>query len=60
MPLPWEEEYDDATTTKEDNRLDWEVGQLLWDSDWEDDEDYRDLQRSYSGWGHGYGANSSW
>ncbi len=48
-PLPWEEEYDDATTTKEDSRLDWEVRQLLWDSDWEDNKDYRDLQRSYSG-----------
>jgi hypothetical protein len=59
-PLPWEEEYDDATTTEEDDRLDWEVGQLLWDSDWEDDEDYRDLQRSYNGWRHGYGANSGW
>jgi hypothetical protein len=60
MPLPWEEEYDDATTTEEDSRLDWEVGQFLWESDWEDDEDYRGLQRSYSGWRHGYGANSSW
>jgi hypothetical protein len=59
-PLPWKEEYDDATTTKEDGRLDWEVGQFLWESDWEDDEDCRDLQRSYSGWRHGYGANSGW
>ncbi len=59
-PLPWEEEYDDATTTEEDSRLDWEVGQFLRDSDWEDDEDYRDPQCSYSGWRHGYGANSGW
>jgi hypothetical protein len=59
-PLRWEEEYDDATTTEEDNQLDWEVGQLLWDSDWEDDEDCRDPQRSYRGCRHGYGANSGW
>jgi hypothetical protein len=42
------------------NRLAWEVGQFLWDSDWEDDEDYLDPQRSYSGWGHGCDANSGW
>jgi hypothetical protein len=59
-PLPWEEEYGDATTTKEDSRLDWEVGQFLWDSEWEDDEDYLDSQRSYSGWEHGYDAKSGW
>jgi hypothetical protein len=59
-PLPWEEEYDDETTTEEDDRLDWEVSQLLWDSDWEDDEDCLDLQRSYSGWEHGYEADSGW
>ncbi len=56
--LPWEEEYDNATTTEEDSWLDWEVGQFLWDSDWEDDEDYREPQCSYSGWRHGYGAMS--
>jgi hypothetical protein len=59
-PLPWEEEYDDATTTEENSRLDWEVGQFLWDSDWEDDEDCLDSQRSYSGWEHGYDADSGW
>ncbi len=59
-PLPWEEEYKDATTTEEDSRLDWEVGQFLWESDWEDDEDYGDPQRPYSGRRHGYGANSGW
>ncbi len=55
-PLPWEEE----TATKEDDRLDREVEQLLWDSDWEDDEDCLDSQRSYSGWEHGYDADSGW
>ncbi len=45
-----------TTTTEEDNRLDWEVGQLLW----EDDEDCLDSQRSYSGWEHGYDADSGW
>ncbi len=59
-PLPWEEEYDDAITTEEDSRLDREVGQFLWESDWEDDEDYRDLQLSHSGWRHDHGANSGW
>ncbi len=59
-PLPWEEEYDDKTTTEEDDRLDQEVRQLLWDSDWEDDEDCLDSQRSYSGWEHGYDADSGW
>jgi hypothetical protein len=59
-PLPWEEEYDDETTTEEDDRLDWEVGQLLWDSDWEDDEDCLDSQCSYGGWEHGYVADSGW
>ena len=55
-PLPWEEE----TTTEEDDRLDLEVEQLPWDSDWEDDEDCLDSQRSYSGWEHGYDADSGW
>ncbi len=57
-PPPWEEEYVDTTTVEEDSRLDREVGQFLWDSDWEDDEDYRGLQRSYRSWELGYGANS--
>jgi hypothetical protein len=59
-PLPWEEEYDDDMTTEEDDRLDWEVGQHLWGSDWEDDEDFLNSQRSYSGWEHGYDTDSSW
>ncbi len=59
-PLPWEEEYDDNMTTEEDDRLDWEVGQHLWGSDWEDDEDFLDSQRSYRGWEHGYDADSGW
>ncbi len=59
-PLSWEEEYDDDMTTEEDDRLDWEVGQHLWGSDWEDDEDFLDSQRSYSGWEHGYDADSGW
>jgi hypothetical protein len=29
-------------TTEEDGRLDWEVGQHLWGSDWEDNEDFLD------------------
>jgi hypothetical protein len=57
-PLPWEEEYDDTSTVEGDSRLDREVERLLWDSDLEDDEDYRGLQRSYRSWEHGYGANS--
>jgi hypothetical protein len=60
MPLPWEEEYDDETTTEEDSRLDWEVEQFLRDSDWEDDEDCLDSEHSYSGWEHGYDADSGW
>ncbi len=59
-PLPWEEEYDDETTTEEDDRLDWEVEQHLWGSDWEDDKDFLDSQRSYSGWEHGYDADGGW
>ncbi len=59
-PLPWEEEYDDDMTTEEDGRLDWEVGQHLWGSDWEDDEDFLDLQRSHSGREHGDDADSGW
>jgi hypothetical protein len=59
-PLPWEEEYDDDMTTEEDGRLDWEVGQHLWGSDWEDDENFLDSQRSYSGQEHGDDADSGW
>ncbi len=59
-PLPWEEEYDDDMTTEEDDRLDWEVGQHLWGSDWEDDEDFLDSQRPYSGREHGDDADSGW
>ncbi len=59
-PLPWEEEYGDETMTEEDDRLDWEVGQLLWDSDWEDDEDCLGSQRPYSGREHGDDADSGW
>ncbi|MFO0006264.1 MAG: hypothetical protein ACK559_34590, partial [bacterium] len=43
--LTWEEEYDDDMTIEEDGQLDWEVGQHLWGSDWEDDEDFLDSQR---------------
>jgi hypothetical protein len=42
-PLPWEEEYNDTMTVEEDSQLDREVGQFLWDSDWEDDEDLQEL-----------------
>jgi hypothetical protein len=59
-PLPWEEEYDDDMTIEEDGQLDWEVRQHLWGSDWEDDEDFLDSQRSYSGRGHGDDADSGW
>ncbi len=59
-PLPWEEEYDDDMTTEEDGRLDWEVGQHLWGSDWEDDEDFLDLQHSYSSRKLGDDADSGW
>jgi hypothetical protein len=47
-------------TTEEDDRLDWEVGQHLWGSDWEDDEDFLDSQRPYSGREHGNDADSGW
>jgi hypothetical protein len=59
-PLPCEEEHDDDMTTEEDGRLDWEVGQHLWGSDWEDDEDFLDSQRPYSGREHGDDADSGW
>ena len=59
-PLPWEEEYDDDMTTEEDDLLDWEVGQHLWGSDWEDDESFLDSQHSYSGREHGDDADSGW
>jgi hypothetical protein len=57
-PLPLGRGVRHTTTVEEDSQLDREVGQFLWDSDWEDDEDYRGLQRSYRSWEHGYGANS--
>ncbi|MFN9910475.1 MAG: hypothetical protein ACK56F_30910, partial [bacterium] len=47
-------------TIEEDGQLDWEVGQHLWGSDWEDDEDFLDSQRSYSDRGHGHDADSGW
>ncbi len=59
-PLPWEEEYNNDMTTEEDGRLDWEVGQHLWGSDWEDDEDFLDSQHSYSSREHGDDADSGW
>jgi hypothetical protein len=59
-PLPWEEEYDDDMTIEEDGQLDWEVGQHLWGSDWEDDEDFLDSQRSYSGRERGDEADNGW
>ncbi len=59
-PLPWEEEYNGDMTTEEDDRLDWEVGQHLWGSDWEDDEDFLDSQPPYSGREHGDDADSGW
>jgi hypothetical protein len=59
-PLPWEEEYDDDMTIEEDGQLDWEVGQHLWGSDWEDDEDFLDSQRYCSSREHGGGTDSGW